>query len=139
VGTAAVGVGAVRAEGGDLGGYVFLVFIPGARRRGILRQAQDRLWGTRFVFIPGAQRRGTWGTRQLWGTRFVFIPGAQRRGILRQAQDRLWGTRQMRRRSADQDDAEVSADGEGLREEGDGLFRGGGGGDVVVLGRDAEQ
>src|SRR6185437_1973677 len=91
VGTAAVGVGAVRAEGGDLGGYVFLVFIPGARRRGILRQAQDRLWGTRFVFIPGAQRRGTWGTRQLWGTRFVFIPGAQRRGTWGTRQ--LWGTR----------------------------------------------
>ena len=40
---------------------------------------------------------------------------------------------------ADQDDAEVRADGEGLREERDDLVGGGGGGDVVVLGREAEE
>jgi len=40
---------------------------------------------------------------------------------------------------ADEDDAEVGADGEGLGEEGDDLLGGGGGGDVEVLGREAEQ
>ena len=40
---------------------------------------------------------------------------------------------------ADEDDAEVGADGEGLGEERDDLIGRGGGGDVEVLGREAEQ
>ena len=40
---------------------------------------------------------------------------------------------------ADKHYAEVRADGEGLGEEGDDLAGRGGGGDVVVLGREAEQ
>ena len=68
IGTAAVGVGAVRAEGGDFGGDLVAV---------------DLL--------------------------------------------------------ADQHYAEVCADGEGLREERDDLVRGGGRGDVVILGCDAEE
>ena len=40
---------------------------------------------------------------------------------------------------ADQDYAEMGADGEGLREERDDLVRRGGGGYVVVLGFDAEE
>ena len=40
---------------------------------------------------------------------------------------------------ADEDNAEVRADGEGLGEEGDDLIGRGGGGDVEVLGREAQQ
>jgi hypothetical protein len=40
---------------------------------------------------------------------------------------------------SDEEDAEVGADGEGVGEEGEDLFRGGGGGDVEVPGGEAEQ
>jgi len=44
----------------------------------------------------------------------------------------------VRLRSADEDDAEVGSDGEGLREQRDDLVGCGRGGDVVVLGLEAE-
>ena len=79
------------------------------------------------------RRCGRWRPR--WRCRALLVPRAQNRdaGVhpsVGGGADRV---------THNQNDAEVGADGEGLREERDDLVRRGGGGDVVVLGGVAEE